>query len=72
MCAGRGWGTGEIRYIFSIGNLIVKQHISFKSVTLRCFESGKKAHLFSCHTGVSNRYKIKVMQTIFKKPEWQF
>ena len=24
-----GWGTGENRYIFSIGNLIVKRHISF-------------------------------------------
>ena len=29
MCAGRGWWTGQNRYIFSIGNQTVKRHISF-------------------------------------------
>ena len=75
VCAGRGGGRGI--YFQDRKPNCKAAYLLLISLKLRSFESG---YLFSCDTGVSKRYsayksittKIKVEQTISKKPEWQF
>ena len=56
-------GDGGESIFFSIGNVTVKQHISFLiSLTLRCFESGTKAFPKDISAYRSITTKIKVEQ----------